>query len=128
MPKWIDHVVVRVRDLDQSLKDYETKLGLKPSKGPEDQPSMGIRRAVLPLGGEGRFLELAEPLGKDSAVGRSLAKLGEGVHIVALAVDDLEAARSEMKARGTRLIEAGGQLFVHPSDTHGVLYQLIERK
>ena len=35
MPKWIDHIVVRVKDLDQSLKDYETKLRIGASKGPD---------------------------------------------------------------------------------------------
>ena len=128
MPNWIDHIVVRVKDLDQSLKDYESKLGMKASKGPDDQPHLGIRRAIIPLGNDGRFIELAEPLGENSAVGRSLAKLGEGVHIVALGVDDMKKAADEMRAKGARLIEQGNQVFVHPGDSHGVLYQLVERK
>jgi methylmalonyl-CoA/ethylmalonyl-CoA epimerase len=128
MPKWIDHIVVRVRDLDESLGSYERKLGLKASKGPDDIPHLGMRRAVLPLGASGQFLELAEPLGEDSAIGKSLEKLGEGVHLVALAVDDLAEATAEMKSIGARLIEVGTQVFVHPRETNGVMYQLIERK
>lgn len=128
MPKWIDHIVVRVKDLDASLADYENKLGMKASKGPEDEPHLGLRRAVLPLGDEGRFIELAEPLGENSAIGRSLEKLGEGVHLVALAVDDLAKATAEMKGKGTRIIETQGQVFIHPAEGHGVMYQLIERK
>lgn len=128
MPKWIDHIVVRVKDLDASLADYENKLGMKASKGPEDEPHLGLRRAVLPLGDEGRFIELAEPLGDNSAIGRSLDKLGEGVHLVALAVDDLAKATAEMKRKGTRVIETQGQVFIHPAEGHGVMYQLIERK
>lgn len=128
MPKWIDHVVVRVKDLDASLRDYETKLGMKASEGPEEQPHLGLRRAVIPLGDEGRFIELAEPLGEGSAIGRSLEKLGEGVHLVALAVDDLAAATAEMKGNGARVIETQGQVFIHPAEGHGVMYQLIERK
>ncbi len=128
MHKWIDHIVVRVKDLAQGMQDYETKLGMKASKGPEELPRLGMRRAVFPVGNEGRFIELAEPLGADSAIGRSLAKNGEGLHLVALAVDDLAAATAEMKANGANLIEADNMVFVHPRDTHGVLYQLIERK
>ncbi len=127
MPKWIDHIVVRVKDLDATLKDYETKLGMKASKGPEDQPHLGLRAAILPLGDGGRFIELAEPLG-DGAIAKSLAKFGEGVHLVALAVDDLKEATAEMKGNGARVIETQGQVFIHPADGHGVLYQLIERK
>lgn len=127
MPKWIDHIVVRVKNLDDALKDYETKLGMKASEPPEDQPHLGLRRAVLPLGDSGRFIELAEPLG-DGAIAKSLAKNGEGVHLVALAVDDLAKATADAKAQGARVIETQGQVFIHPADGHGVLYQYIERK
>lgn len=127
MPKWIDHIVVRVKNLDDALKDYETKLGMKASEPPEDQTHLGLRRAVLPLGDSGRFIELAEPLG-DGAIAKSLAKNGEGVHLVALAVDDLAKATADAKAQGARVIETQGQVFIHPADGHGVLYQYIERK
>jgi methylmalonyl-CoA/ethylmalonyl-CoA epimerase len=128
MHKWIDHIVVRVEDLDKSLENYDTKLGLTPSVGPEDLPNLGMRRAVLPVGDTGRFIELAEPLGEGGAIGASLEKRGEGVHLVALAVDDLAAATADLKAKGTRVIESGSQVFIHPGETNGVMYQLIERE
>lgn len=128
MPKWIDHIVVRVKDLDQSLADYEGKLGMKAKAAPEDRPDLGMRRAILPLGDSGRFIELAEPLGDGGAIGKSLDKQGEGLHLVALAVDDLAAEAETMRAGGANLIEAGDMIFVHPKDSHGVLFQLIERK
>jgi len=127
MPKWIDHIVVRVKDLDASLKDYENKLGMKASEGPDEIPALGMTRAILPLGDEGRFIELAEPLGEGGAIAGALEKYGEGVHLVALAVDDLAQATAEMKANGARIIEMGSQVFIHPRDGHGVMYQLIER-
>jgi methylmalonyl-CoA epimerase len=127
MPKWIDHIVVRVNDINESLKDYEEKLGMKASKGPDAVPNLGMTRAILPLGDEGRFIEIAEPLGEGGAIRGALEKYGEGVHLVALAVDNLAEASAEMKANGARIIEAGTQVFVHPRDGHGVMYQLIER-
>jgi methylmalonyl-CoA/ethylmalonyl-CoA epimerase len=128
MYKWIDHIVLRVKDLNQSIQDYETKLNMKVSKGPEDQPALGLRRAILPLGDSGRFIELAEPLGEGSAIGRSMERFGEGLHLVALAVQDLKKATAELQQNGTQIIEMGNQVFIHPRETHGVLYQLIERK
>ena len=71
MPKWIDHIVVRVKDLDEGLRDYESKLGLKASKGPDAIPDLGMTRAILPIGDEGRFIELCEPLG-EGAIGQLL--------------------------------------------------------
>ncbi len=64
MPKWIDHIVVRVKDIDQSLKDYETKLGMKASNGPDEIPELVMTRSILPVGDEGRFIERAQPLGE----------------------------------------------------------------
>lgn len=127
MPKWIDHIVVRVKDVNQSLEDYEKKLGMKASKGPDAIPEMGMTRAIVPLGDEGRFIELAEPLGEGGAIGNALERYGEGVHLVALAVDNLAEAKAEMTANGARIIESGTQVFIHPKDGHGVMYQLIER-
>ena len=32
MYKWIDHIVVRVKDIEEGLQDYEGKMGLKQQK------------------------------------------------------------------------------------------------
>ncbi len=128
MPKWIDHIVVRVNDINKSIEDYENKLGMKASEGPDEIPNLGMTRAILPLGNEGRFIELAEPLGDGGAIGNALERYGEGVHLVALAVDDLTEAAAEMRANGARVIESETQVFIHPRDGHGVMYQLIERE
>ena len=71
---------------------------------------------------------------EDSPVARFIAKRGEGLHHVALQVDDLSGVVEQLKAAGTRLISdeikigAGGHLyvFVHPSSTGGVLLELCE--
>ena len=127
MYKWIDHIVVRVKNLDEGLRDYEGKMGLKRREDPKEIPELGMKRAILPLGDDGRFIEICEPMG-EGAIGNAMAKYGEGLHLVALGVDDLQAAKAEMKANGARLIEAGKMVFVHPKDGHGVMYQLVERK
>jgi len=127
MYKWIDHIVVRVRNLNQGLADYEGKMGLKRREEPQEIPELGLKRAVFPIGDDGRFIEICEPLG-EGAITNAFEKYGEGLHLVALAVDDLQTAKAEMKANGARLIEGGKMVFVHPKDGHGVMYQLVERK
>jgi len=84
---------------------------MKISKPPEEVPRLGMKRALVSIGDAGRFIELAEPLG-DGAIARALEKYGEGVHLVALAVEDIAAATAEMKRNGARVIEDGSQVFI----------------
>ena len=127
MFKWVDHVVIAVNDLAGAVEDYETKLGLKAEVKDREQPHLGLRQAILPLGESGRFIELVEALGPDTPVGRSIARRGEGIHLIAIAVDDREKAGEELKANGARIIEGPGGPYIHPGDSHGVLIQLVER-
>jgi methylmalonyl-CoA epimerase len=92
----------------------------------------GVRVAMLPLG-ESR-VELLEPLGPETVVGRFLSKRGPGLHHVAVHVDDIGSAWKELTARGVTLASpaiqtgAGGHLyfFVHPKSTGGVLLEICQ--
>ena len=126
----IDHLGIAVKSLAQAKKFYE-QLGLKPM--PEETvEAEGVRLSMVPVG-ESR-IELLEPSSPDSPIGKFLAKRGEGLHHVALHVDDLSGTVERLKASGTRLISdeikvgAGGHLyvFVHPSSAGGVLLELVE--
>jgi methylmalonyl-CoA/ethylmalonyl-CoA epimerase len=126
----IDHLGIAVKSLAEARKFYE-KLGLKPM--PEETvEAEQVRLAMVPVG-ESR-IELLEPTSEDSPIGRFLAKRGEGLHHVALNVEDLSGTIERLKANGTRLISdeikvgAGGHLyvFVHPSSAGGVLLELVE--
>ncbi len=126
----IDHLGIAVRSLAQARKFYE-QLGLQ-VVGDEIVEQEKVRLAMVPVG-ESR-IELLEPTSSDSAVARFLEKRGEGLHHIALRVDDLNATFERLKAAGTRFISdeikvgAGGHLyvFVHPSSAGGVLLELCE--
>ena len=118
-----DHLVIRVSDLDEGIKTYRDTLGLKLDRTAESA-ALGIKQAFFNLP-DGGFIEVVAPLEAQSAVGQALEKRGEGIHTVAFAVEDLQAACAALKAGGARLIGEGGpQVFVHPKSTHGVLLQL----
>ncbi|MEE8442914.1 MAG: VOC family protein [Dehalococcoidia bacterium] len=126
--KWIDHVVIAVKDLNEGIATYRDNLGMTLDRTSESQ-AMGIKQAFFTMG-DGRVLEVVEPLGPETPVGRALERRGEGVFIVALAVDDKAKAAQELQDKGVQIIGAdqpGGQIFVHPRSTHGVLIQLVER-
>jgi methylmalonyl-CoA/ethylmalonyl-CoA epimerase len=126
----IDHLGIAVKSLAQAKQSYE-ELGLTPMEE-ETVEAEKVRLSMVPLG-ESR-IELLEPLSDDSPIAKFLAKRGEGLHHVAIHVDDLSATVERLKASGTRLISdeikvgAGGHLyvFVHPSSAGGVLLELVE--
>ena len=126
----IDHLGIAVKSLADAKSFYE-KLGLKPM--PEETVAAEqVRLSMVPVG-ESR-IELLEPTSPESPIAKFLAKRGEGLHHVALHVDDLSATVERLKANGTRLISdeikigAGGHMyvFVHPSSAGGVLLELVE--
>ena len=126
----IDHLGVAVKSLAAARVFYEN-LGLT-VVGEETVETEQVRLAMVPVG-ETR-IELLEATSPESAIARFIAKRGEGLHHVALRVDDLAATVERLKKKGTRLISedikvgAGGHLyvFVHPSSTGGVLLELCE--
>jgi len=126
----VDHIGIAVKSLAEAMKVYDV-LGLAASSY-EDVEDQGVRVAMLPIG-ESR-IELLEPLHKDSPVERFMTKRGEGIHHIAIRVDDIEEALERFKKSGARLIDSAPRrgahntriAFVHPASTHGVLLELVE--
>ena len=122
----VDHVVIRVKDLEEAVERYRA-LGLELSNTTEN-PAVG-KIAIFRLA-DGFFLELVAPLSPESPIGRALESRGEGVHSIALAVDDLEASVEDLKARGAPIIRGDGLplAFIHPKATPGAMLQIMERR
>ena len=127
----IDHIGIAVKSLTDALKVYENAIGLKVS-GFDEVDDQGVRVAMLTIG-ESR-IELLEPTGSDSPIEKFMAKRGEGIHHIAVRVDNIEQALERLKASGMRLIDQVPRrgahntriAFIHPSSTHGVLLELVE--
>lgn len=127
----LDHIGIAVSDLDAALADYQDRYRVTPLYR-ERVEEQGVEEAMIPVGGS--FVQLLQPLGPDTPVGRFLAKNGEGLHHVAFAVVDIDAALEHLRSEGARLIDeqprTGGRgariAFVHPADLAGTLIELVE--
>ena len=130
----LDHVGIAVADL--AAGDAYAALGWTPDGADGDVPAQGVRVRML-RGGPGPALELLAPLadaGDDAPIARYLARRGPGLHHVAFAVPDLDAAMARLIASGAPFIDAaprpgfGGHrvAFLHPRWTGGVLVELVE--
>jgi methylmalonyl-CoA/ethylmalonyl-CoA epimerase len=131
MFKGVDHVVVAVKDLDASIGKYQAIYGAAVSDRSE-AAAAGMKMAFFRFGDS--YVELVSNLGDDGPIAKRLADRGEGVHLIAMKVDDLDKTLAELREKGVRLVgdpgpgnPVKGQVFVHPSETGGVLTQLVQR-
>ncbi|HEX6287309.1 MAG TPA: methylmalonyl-CoA epimerase [Acidimicrobiia bacterium] len=127
----LDHVAIAVADLDAAIDGYRDRYRVEPMYR-ERVESQGVEEAMIPVGGS--FIQLLEPLGAETPVGRFLSKNGEGLHHVAYAVVSIDDALAHLAETGAKLIDTepriGGRgariAFVNPGDLGGTLIELVE--
>jgi len=131
IPTKIDHIAIVVRSIAETARFYTETLGLTLSEV-EEVPDQKVRAAFLQVGEV--KLELVEPMSPDAPISRFLEQRGPGLHHVCYAVDDVEAALADLKAKGVRLLDEkprvgahGARIaFVHPKASDGVLTELSQ--
>jgi len=129
----LEHIGIAVRSLEQALKFYRDTLGLAVT-GIKTIAAEKVRVAMLPLG-ETR-IELLEATAEDSVIAQFIAKRGEGIHHIAIGVENLDRHLKTLEKNGVRVLpgksEAGASghryAFLHPSSCGGVLVELVEVK
>ncbi|HKP83452.1 MAG TPA: methylmalonyl-CoA epimerase [Pyrinomonadaceae bacterium] len=129
----VDHIGIATRSIEEGLSVWRDALGLE-VHSTEEVTEQGVKVCMLTVGDT--HVELLEPLGPDTSVGKFLDKRGPGMHHIAIEVKDIHASLAELKNKGARLIDetprvgAGGCLvaFVHPSSINGVLLELVQHQ
>ena len=94
----LDHVALAVRDLDEALDRFRRLYGCSPVSR-EVVEAEGVEEAMLLVGGS--QVQLLAPQGPDSPLARFLERRGEGLHHLAFAVPDLDAALAHLAGRGS---------------------------
>ena len=146
----IDHVGIACRDLSKAIELYRATFGLGVITTEENE-EQGVREAMLAVGpdagaagvdaagvggrpGFGGYIQLLEPLGPDTPVGKFLARRGEGIHHIGYGVTNITEAMATIGGTGVRLIDQrprhgsmGASIaFLHPADLGGVLTELVQ--
>jgi len=137
----LDHVGIACRDLDKTIELYRTTFGLE-VVSLEVNEEQGVREAMLAVGdaalavvgGRPGYVQLLEPLGPDTPVGKFLARRGEGIHHIGYGVTNITEAMAAISGTGVRLIDQrprhgsmGASIaFLHPADLGGVLTELVQ--
>ena len=132
MIKGINHVAIVVNNLNEALISYNNVFGLKATKI-ETLPEQRVKAAIIPIGG-GCVIELMQPIDATSGVAKFLENRGEGIHHIALEVENVDHELKSLVDSGVELIDkqprsglAGRSVFLHPKSTKGVLIELVQR-
>lgn len=131
LTKKISHIGIAVKSLEHSIPFYTKILGLN-LEGLEEIESENVKVAFLKIG-ESRF-ELLEPTSVDSPIYKFIEKRGEGIHHIAIDVEDIESRIRSLSKNGIQFINTEPKLgahhskiaFMHPKSTQGVLFELCE--
>lgn len=127
----IDHVGVAVEDIEAALALYRDTFGMSLVHR-EKITEQGVDAALLDIG-DGH-VELLQPLGPDTPVGKFLERRGSGLHHVAYRVRDVQQALERLSSAGLRLIDEHPRIgirrsrvaFLHPASTGGVLTEIVQ--
>lgn len=129
MIKKVHHIGIAVNNLQESVAIFEKLLGVKAHL--TGAPCQKVSEARFMM--DGVEINLLEPTGPDSTVAKFLERRGEGLHHVALEVEDVDAELKIMEGKGFQLIDREGRPgvagrigFLHPKSANGVLVELVE--
>lgn len=116
-----------VKDLEAAIERYGKLFGTKVHKRGESK-EFGFKNAILPLG-QGH-IEFLEPTDPNKAVGKFLAKNGEGVYLVGFECADVPGSVAHLKKEGARVTQREGKdlAWVHPRDANGLFVELRHRE
>jgi len=127
---YIDHVGVAVNDIEAALAFFKKVFDVPDAKI-ELMEDQGVRATLIEVGQT--RLELLEPTGPESGVGRFIERRGEGLHHLAFNVTDISGKLKTLQTLGVDLIDqtpreglSGTIAFVHPRSVFGILTELVE--
>jgi len=131
-PTHIEHIGIAVKSLDESIPYYENLLGIK-CYSVEEVKEQKVKTAFFQIGQT--KIELLESTDPEGPIGKFLEKKGEGIHHLAFAVDNADAALKSADEKGLMLIDKVSRKgaegmnigFLHPKSTHGVLIEFCSK-
>ena len=128
--EYVDHVGVAVADVEKALAFFQETFGV-PMPEVKELEDQGVRAALISVGQT--RLELLQPTGPETPVGRFIERRGEGLHHLAFNVKDVAAGLEAVKSQGLQVIDeapreglSGLIAFIHPRSVHGVLTELVQ--
>jgi methylmalonyl-CoA/ethylmalonyl-CoA epimerase len=127
----IEHIGIAVKSIEAANETYAKLLGVEHYKI-ESVESEKVNTSFFRVGPN--KIELLESTDPDGVIAKFIEKKGEGLHHIAIAVEDVRAEMKRLQEAGFTLLSqepkrgADNKLicFVHPKNAHGVLLELCQ--
>ena len=137
MKIYLDHIGIACEDLDEASV-FWSLIGLIQGQDDELVEDQGVNTRFFATSQDDSktpMIELLEPTGTDTPIGKFLSKRGPGVQQVCFRVDNLVEMIELLISNDIQMIDlvprrgAHGSLiaFVHPRSTGGVLVELTQK-
>ena len=131
-PNYIEHIGIAVNNLDETKAYFEKVLGLE-CYALEVVADQKVKTAFFMVGQT--KIELLESTDPEGPIGKFIEKKGPGIHHLAFAFDDVDAALKEAESNGVTLIDKTSRKgaeglhigFLHPKSTFGVLTEFCSK-
>tara|TARA_B100000886_G_scaffold292037_1_gene217751 strand:- start:1066 stop:1482 length:417 start_codon:yes stop_codon:yes gene_type:complete len=132
----LDHIGIAVNSLDEGEKFWRL-LGLVPESKDEEVADQGVKTRFIPIANQAQepaMIELLEPTGPDTPIGKFISKRGVGIQQICFQVKDINLLINKLLDSGITMIDEVPKLgskncliaFVHPKSTGGVLVELSQ--
>jgi methylmalonyl-CoA/ethylmalonyl-CoA epimerase len=127
----IEHIGIAVKSIEAANETYAKLLGVEHYKI-ESVESEKVNTSFFRVGPN--KIELLESTDPDGVIAKFIEKKGEGLHHIAIAVEDVRAEMKRLQEAGFTLLSQEPKLgadnklicFVHPKNSHGVLLELCQ--
>ena len=129
----IEHVGIAVKDLNGISEIFGELLGLDLQR----REKVDDQQVITDIYHAGKDkLEFLKATSPDSPIAKFLGKRPEGMHHIALIVDNIQLALNYLNENDVQLIDSSPRIgaeglqiaFIHPKSTGGVLVELCEKK
>lgn len=129
----VEHVGIAVKDLNNVASVFGDLFGLELHKREKVEDQQVITDIYHAGNDKLEFLKATSP---DSPITKFLEKRPEGMHHIALIVDNIQSALDILNESDVQLIDSKPRIgaeglkiaFIHPKSTNGVLVELCEKK
>jgi methylmalonyl-CoA/ethylmalonyl-CoA epimerase len=133
----IDHIGIAAHTLDEGSRFWKL-IGLVADGEDDRVEDQGVTTRFFPLNDvedSKTNIEILEPTGPSTPIGKFLNKKGPGIQQLCLAVDDIEKMIEHLMNNDVQMIDTVARkgahdsiiAFVHPKSTGGLLIELKQR-